>query len=178
MADKTTFKSIRCGSHKPTPFLVRHQGDLISDDNKGAMVIVDMACGNGRNANYLKALGCQNVLALDKNPDYGRSFDMEWDTIPVAVKTVDLFLLQYCLMFVHPDRLQNLCRRINQAAAPKCKILYELQPVKGSYAETKESLDQLQHSFDYFMIAVHGFDHKILTRHHGILYRKLGHYER
>ena len=107
-------KIVRSPHSAPTPYLKSLSGlfgKIINNrgciwGHKEVIKVVDLGCGNGRNSKYLESLFF-NVLSFDKQDDYGYLLYLEKQSIPIFGGEVNIFLLQYVLMFIHPDYLKK-----------------------------------------------------------------------
>jgi len=140
-------KSVRMsGATEATPYL-RKNWDVLSEnvDLKTA-VTVDLACGNGRNTNFMLASGISidNAKAYDMVDDYGEKLLLGEEDIPLEDKSVDIVLANYIFMFLSPHECKNLVREIGRIAKVGCRVMVELETVKQSNTPDVESRDQLE----------------------------------
>ena len=126
---------VRCGKTSPTPFLKKSL-KFIEDKKLGS--VVDIGCGNGRNTLFLRQEGFQNVTPLDMKPDFGIPITLGKDAFPV--KSADVILANYVLMFLSLKERKQIYREIKRIASHGCTFIYELYPAKDSYCLTKEDM--------------------------------------
>lgn len=96
--------------------------------------VLDLGCGDGRNSEYLRDLGCR-VKAYDLRPDYAWASRPAWvagrDPIPED-GVFDLVLCQYLLMFLSDDEIYRLLLEIERVTKPGTGYaMFELQKVKS-----------------------------------------------
>lgn len=99
--------------------------------------VLDLGCGDGRNSEYLRNLGC-SVVSYDMRPDYAQAMKSAWvagrDDIP-EIGPFDLVLCQYLLMFLSDDEIYRLLLEIERVvrgiSGGAGYALFELQDVKS-----------------------------------------------
>lgn len=131
---------IRCGRKTPCPYLKKNIKLL------GGKTVVDIGCGNGRNAKYMQSLGYE-VTAVDMavNPeDVGdKSIDfipmnLGRDIVPVHDGYADIILANYILMFLNEKERDYVLKDINRMSKEGTKLMVELYPAKDSEMKTVE----------------------------------------
>ena len=135
----SNFKSVRCGSSKPTPFLRKNIGLLT--ECVDAAHVVDIGCGNGRNSIYLRDLG-MHVMSLDGKGDYG----IKWkagNKIPTEAGSVDIILCNYVLMFLKGCTRNDVYAEIDRVAVNGCRLMIEVDNIKNSLINTEDLLEEL-----------------------------------
>lgn len=121
------------GARRATPFLREKLGYLQMPTERGCLV--DLACGNGRNSEYAKALGYAEVVSLDMQPDYpGAQSWKAGQRIPRRAGTVDVVLCQYMLMFLSDQEIAEVLDEVHRVLKPGGYLLVELQEVKRGRA--------------------------------------------
>lgn len=125
------FKAHRCGGiTTPTPYIKKHLPLL---DVPKAGLVIDLGCGNLRNSLYVKSLGFQKLMPMDKAGDFGLKIDLGTEKLPLEDNLVNLVLCNYLLCFMSPNERKHICQEINRVAAPGCHIIVELYPAKNGY---------------------------------------------
>ena len=81
------------------------------NSHSGTPKALDLGCGNGKNSEWLKGLGYE-VLSFDQKPDYGYPIVLGRKPLPVFSDSVNVFLLQYVLMFLEPGEIEHLVTEI------------------------------------------------------------------
>jgi SAM-dependent methyltransferase len=141
-------KAVRCGSKKATPYLRQHI-DLFTEYAGGH--VVDLACGNGRNSEYMKEKG-MHVMSLDANNDYG----IRWEAgmpVPVGNKEVDYILCNYLLMFLDDHARNDVYDEMLRISHVGTRVMIELEEVKQSLTPDYFSLCALNDEVNANMIA-------------------------
>jgi SAM-dependent methyltransferase len=137
---------VRCGRRTATPYLRKNINVLnpmgIKDPTK--VQVVDIGCGNGRNSDFMKENGYENVLSLDMVNDYGYKIVLGEDKIPIPNKSADIILANYILMFLDDGERAQLIGEIQRIAKSGCSIMVELYPAKDSVIQTQEEMLTLQ----------------------------------
>ncbi len=132
-----TFKPIRCGRHKPTPYLRKYL-PTIPEEYKYKL-LVDLGCGNLRNSGFANSIGYENVLSFDKAGDYGIPVDLGSERIPVRAKKVSVILCNYLICFLNNEERKHLFSEIDRIATKGCYIFMEMYPAKqGTPYNTNE----------------------------------------
>lgn len=117
------------GAHRPSPYLrewwSRIQPPLVYG------VVVDLACGNGRNARYAQEAGCV-VMAFDKTPDLSiQPHPIAWragEVLPLPPRCAQLILCQYLLMLLADSEIAATLHEIHRVLAPGGHVLIEIEP--------------------------------------------------
>lgn len=128
----------RRGAKTATPYLRRWMPEFGHWDLPGLAIttpeVLDLGCGDGRNSDYLRNLGCR-VKSYDMDPDYVRAVPPAWmagqDSIPDGSARFDLVLCQYLLMFLSDDEIYHLLLEIERVTKPNGYVLFELQKIKS-----------------------------------------------
>lgn len=139
---------VRCGRKTPTPYLRDNINNLhpvdIYTGPKKKWQVVDIGCGNGRNSEFMKSYGFENVISLDMVNDYGIQMILGKDKMPVEDKSTDVVLCNYLMMFLNKNERKQVISEIKRIAKPFCKIMLELYPAKDSEVSNKEEMLNLQ----------------------------------
>jgi len=133
---------VRCNRLGPTPYLKTHWKKLVPEDKDSC--IVDIGCGNGRNATFLKGQGYKNVKAFDMANDYGVKLVLGAEPFPIPDKSADVILANYVFMFLDKKERSQAIREIKRVAKPGCTIMVELYPAKDSHAKSEAATAKLQ----------------------------------
>lgn len=123
------FKSIRCGSHKPTPYLKNNINKL---DIKKSALIVDLGCGNCRNTNYLLEKGFTNIYPFDKSNDALNKIDLGKEHIPLDIKNSDLVLCNYVLCFLNAKERRHMVHEISRITRSGSYLMVEMFKAKSA----------------------------------------------
>lgn len=137
---------VRCGRTTPNPFVVQNLKYLFGDRSLLADVhedwrdyaVLDIGCGNGRNINAFKKLGCKNVVGFDMAGDGGHPFTLGKRPMPIFNGSTDIILANYVFMFLNKEERAQVIRDIKRIAKLDCRIVVELYPAKDSFAKTDE----------------------------------------
>lgn len=154
-------KVIRAGCKKPSPFLKSQQqllAEMVVNLTKAGRIpkAVDIGCGNGRNSDYVKGLGFE-TLSFDRRPDYGYPIDLETQDLPVFTSTVNLVLVQYVLMFIHPEKLPRVLDKIFSICDTPAYILVEVFNAKDSHFSSLKVLEFLMNHLADMVVKDSGF---------------------
>lgn len=133
---------VRCGRTVPCPYLKNNIKHLPKAE--GNPLIVDIGCGNGRNSEYLKSIGYDNVHSFDMVGDYGTKITLGKEIIPVMVGSTSVILSNYVLMFLSDRERDHVIQEIKRIAKRGCVVMVELYPAKDSKFDTKEKIIKLQ----------------------------------
>jgi len=136
------FRAIRCGGIRtPTPYVKKH---LPSLNIPKTGLVIDLGCGNLRNSLYVKSLGFEKVMPMDKAGDFGLKIDLGTEKLPLKNDTVELVLCNYLLCFMSPNERKHLCQEINRVSKPGTHLMVELYPAKNGYKYSTKAI------IDYF----------------------------
>jgi SAM-dependent methyltransferase len=132
------FKAFRCGGiTTPTPYVKKHV-PLLDVPKTG--LVIDLGCGNLRNSIYVKSLGFQKVMPMDRAGDFGLEIDLGTEKLPLKNETVDLVLCNYLLCFMSPKERKHMCQEINRVATNGCHLVIELYPAKNGYKYSAKTI--------------------------------------
>ena len=129
-------KVVRYSGTTPAPYLRDHI-DLFTECDH----VLDLGCGSGRNTNHLRSLNV-DVSPYDMCPDFGDEW-MAHEVLPQKDSSVDGILLNYILMFLTVDEIDNVAQEINRVAKPGCVIMVELEVVKNSFIKSPATASPL-----------------------------------
>lgn len=120
------------GGCEATPYLRKWRDALLTAGVVPGLV-VDLATGNGRNADHLRNYGC-TVHGFDAEPDHRSCWAQHWlagERLPgVADDAAFLVLCQYLLMFLDDAKIAAALDEADRVLRPQGFILVELQEVK------------------------------------------------
>jgi SAM-dependent methyltransferase len=120
--------------------------------------ILEVGCNSGRNLDFLQERGYQNVYGIEVSPGavavLGREFP--WLKAEGRITTgaaehvlpgmsdgsFDVVLTMACLMHVHPDSIQEVCRQIGRVAG-RLVVIAEPFEVSGSWRSFSRDYDGL-----------------------------------
>lgn len=138
-----TFKPIRCGGHRATPYLRKYLPTLLEEYKY--KLLIDLGCGNLRNSGFAQKLGYVDVLSFDKAGDYGIPVDLGNERIPVRARKTSVILCNYLICFLNARERKHLFSEINRIAFKGCYLFMEMYPAKqGTPCDT----DKIRISFD------------------------------
>jgi SAM-dependent methyltransferase len=134
-------KSVRLNSSHPSPYLRDNVDLLLGTNNRmhSGLDVIDIGCGNGRNSEYMKGLGC-NVLPLDMKDDYGIRCVFGKDMLPAPDNSYDIVLMNYILMFLDMKEMWHLLSEVNRVSRVGGRAMVEMYAAKNSMTPTDASV--------------------------------------
>lgn len=132
------------GAKDATPFLKKNLELFLQNVDLSKARCVDLACGNGRNTEFLKKQGLVNAAAYDMIDDYGEKLLLGNDEIPLRDDTQDLVLANYIFMFLDKYEIKQLVQEIARIAKVGCRVIIELEMVKQSNTPGRDEMHSLE----------------------------------
>lgn len=152
-----TNRLTRCHTHKPSPYLARQWELLVFPPGHetrtavelDALNVVDLGGGNGRNSVFLAAKGVPHHTIVDREGDFGISFDfidLPDKQLPFTDEHADIVLVNYVFMLLDPATRLFLVAEIDRITKPDGTVMVELQWLPNNpdcYTKTREAAANL-----------------------------------
>lgn len=127
---------------RPTPYLRKNWEIFRAGPSWSSQKVIDLGCGGGRNSEFLKAMGFEDIISLDWSGDYGQMWQAS-DRIPAEDRSARIIISNYFLMFLEEAVLEKVLKEITRVAGSSCFLMVELYNAKTSYYPTAEECEQL-----------------------------------
>lgn len=147
----------RCHTNKPSPYLVKNWHLLLfppphqerTPEEVEQLNVVDLGGGNGRNSLFLGTKGVPHHTIVDREGDFGISFDFEDlpDTLlPFDSGTADIVLVNYVFMLLPYHTRLALVDEISRITKSTGTVMVELQWLPNNedcMAKTREDAGEM-----------------------------------
>jgi 2-polyprenyl-3-methyl-5-hydroxy-6-metoxy-1,4-benzoquinol methylase len=116
----------RCHKDCSTPYIRKHM------DKIHGKKVLDLGCGNGRNSDFFREMGC-DVTSADMIDDYEHSTMLILGKDDLPAGNYDIILANYVLMFLDDRERGKVMKQINDIAKKGSFLIVEIYDAKDSY---------------------------------------------